>query len=207
MKTLLFTTLLLALATCQDASAITVASRTQQLERAAEEKQDTASKAVTTVVLAGAGATSTEKMAMEVAVLNFYGSVQDGCAFQLTRLESLRQGYTKSKANMTAWGSLVTLIGGVTVYPPAKAVLMGIGISSGNDSSVLGGLVAGASENKTLTQSAIDGLQKSYVAAVATFTSKTSVSDPTGYDRNKAIIDLKAACQGLGSQLDTSPSE
>lgn len=178
-------------------------SRVSAFNTATTASQQSSGAASARVVALGANASTDDKTAMETALLLFYAEVQGGCSTQLSQLETRRDGFSKAKSNLTAWGSLVTLIGGVTVYAPAKAVLMGVGISAGNDSSVLGGLAGSADASKSLTQTDIDNLKKNYIAAVTNFNSKTSAADPTGWERNKALIELKAACVGLASFLDT----
>ena len=152
----------------------------------------------------GALATPAEKTTMEEKIMIYYSNVQGGCDNQLTTLETKRDAFTKRKTGITAWGSLVTLIGGVTVYAPAKAVLMGVGITAGNDSSVLGGLAGSASSGIALTQSDIDNLKKSYSAAASKLDGKNPTNDPTGADRIRILIALKAACAGLATFLDTN---
>lgn len=156
--------------------------------------------------LEGEPVPTADKLSAEEAILDFYGNVQAECALQLNRLETSRDGFAKTKASLTAWGSLVTLIGGVTAYAPAKAILMGVGISSGHDSSVLGGLVGSADDSRVLSQTTIDNLRKGYVAAVTKFNTESSTSDPTGYKRKILIIELRSACVGLSSILDATTS-
>lgn len=179
-------------------------SRVTAFNTATTTSQQTSTSASSRVVALGVSATTDDKAAMEGALLAFYSEVQNGCSDQLSQLELRRDSFAKTKSQLTAWGSLVTLVGGVTVYAPAKAILMGVGISAGNDNSVLGGLAGSADASKTLTQTDIENLKKSYLGAVSNFNAKNSTNDSTGYERHKALIELKAACVGLASFLDSS---
>ncbi|WP_156397956.1 MULTISPECIES: hypothetical protein [unclassified Duganella] len=148
--------------------------------------------------------TDDEHTSIEREIIRFYMEVQQGCALRLAELQTKRIDGTERQANLNAWGALVTLIGGVTAYAPAKAVLMGVGISSGNNStSVLGGVANSISSEVTLTQSQIEELRRGYLDAIGKYERIRPENDGKGTDRGNALISASAACVGLSRAAPT----
>jgi hypothetical protein len=137
----------------------------------------------------------TDKVNVEKAILDRRRNVQAFCGLQRVALVNKKAAGEKKESHINAWGALVTLIGGVTGYAPAKTVLMGIGISAnGGENSVLGGLATSVQEGNDLTQAQLDQLGKNFDEATKNFKDIDPASDPSGYKRYNALEDITAAC-------------
>lgn len=135
---------------------------------------------------------------IEKKVFDFNLQVERDCAIKLIVLEDQLSKYNRKEAHANAYGALITLIGGVTVYAPAKAVLMGIGISSaGGSNSVLGGLAMSLGENATLSQQHIDSLKKEYSSSMQKYRDIDKENDKHGLKRLDILAMAQAGCDGL----------
>lgn len=135
------------------------------------------------------------KVHVETEILDRRRSVQAFCGLQRVALVNKKAAGEKKESHINAWGALVTLIGGVTGYAPAKTVLMGIGISAnGGENSVLGGLATSVQEGNALTQAEMDQLGKNFDEASKNFKDIDPATDPSGYKRYNALEDITAAC-------------
>jgi hypothetical protein len=138
---------------------------------------------------------NTDKEKVEKEILDRRRGVQAFCGLQRVALVNKKAAGEKKESHINAWGALVTLIGGVTGYAPAKTVLMGIGISAnGGENSVLGGLATSVQEGNDLTQGQLDQLGKNFDEATKNFKDIDPASDPSGYKRYNALEDITAAC-------------
>ena len=135
---------------------------------------------------------------VEEQLQSAYSSIERSCATNLAVLSARQASDQEKSAHVNAWGALVALIGGVTVYAPAKVLLMGIGISSsGGSNSVLGGLASSVSADATASKAAIDALKLAYAAAVNAYDAIPVVQDSLGIARYKALTRIQASCDGL----------
>jgi len=137
--------------------------------------------------------------AVNILILKHYAAVESYCALKKAKYISEQDANTKKESHITAWGQLITLIGGVTVYVPGKAILMGLGIGSsgGGSGSVLGGMVNSINGSDDLTKNAEASLVSGYETAIKAFDAIQAGSDADGMGRFKLLLQAKAACDGL----------
>jgi hypothetical protein len=141
---------------------------------------------------------ATTTSTLESQIIATYVNTEQYCALQMSALTAQKAQDDKKNAHVSAWGGLIALIGGVTVYAPAKAVMMGIGISSsGGSGSVLGGMASSLSSDATRATGEISSLKANYIAAVSLYNSITD--DPTGVKRLSALTQVRAVCDGLAT--------
>lgn len=124
--------------------------------------------------------------------------VERYCAAVVRSLTSQLTELNAKQIRTNAWGGIVALIGGVTVYAPAKAVFMGIGISSsGGGNSIMGGVANSFGTQVTVTQSRIDTLQNNYNSLITAYTGIDASTDKNGAKRGAALLMARGACDDL----------
>jgi hypothetical protein len=134
----------------------------------------------------------------EKAILDYYTTVENHCAIKIAALQAEVDTGTKKEAHVNAWGGVLTLLGGVAVYPPVKAVLMGIGISSsGGSNSVLGGVAGSLATSVTTTKAQVDDLKANYDKSRGAYEAIATGTDSTVVSRYNALVHLMAICDGL----------
>jgi hypothetical protein len=147
-----------------------------------------------------ANLTSSQIESIEDKLILLYKEVQRDCSLQLIGYESQSSRTTRNQAHLNAIGALIALIGGVTVYAPAKTVLMGIGISSaGGSNSVIGDLASNQHDRTTLSQQHIDDLKSQYTKSIAEYKDIKLEADPRGTKRFYTLMDAQAGCMGLST--------
>lgn len=159
-------------------------------------------KATSTVIAnsinGGTALSISQKEKTEDDIFEYYLATQRECTTALLNLEAKRSGHMNLRTKVNAVGALITLIGGVTVYAPAKAVLMGIGISSsGGADSVLGGIATNQNDGITLSEEHIRSLRTDYTAAIKAYQAIEKSGDVRGAKRLDALTFAAAGCSGL----------
>jgi hypothetical protein len=147
---------------------------------------------------AAQNAVASGTLAVEQGLQDAYLEIEHACAVNMRSLQTALATDERKGAHVNAWGGLLALVGGVTVYAPAKAVLMGIGISSsGGSSSVLGGLASSVGKRTESSTQAMRTLKQAYASAVDGYEAILPEKDPGGTKRFSALVRLRAACDGL----------
>ncbi len=137
--------------------------------------------ALLTSVTSKAGGAGTTDPATEREVNLYADGVENHCAFVEQSLTSQINGFTHKEATWNAVGELVTVIGGVTVYAPGKAILIALGISSsGGGNSIIGGLATSDENMIKVAQAQINSVQTNYQASFAKYNDIKPETDKNG---------------------------